>query len=119
LKKYTTMAEYLADLDPMQLEVAQIMRDLLADAAPDAVETISYNMPAIKLNGKVLVYFAPTKNHLGFYPTDDPILKFEDELASFETTKGTIKLPYNQPLPVKLIREIVTYRIDEVTKTQA
>jgi len=55
--------DYIATLPPMQQEVAQIMRELLHDAAPQAIETIAYNMPAIKQNGKVLVYFAPTKQH--------------------------------------------------------
>ncbi|WP_252902699.1 iron chaperone [Paucilactobacillus hokkaidonensis] len=105
----------MADLAPMQREVAQIMRELLQDAAPEANEKISYNMPAIEQNGHVLVYFAPTESHLGFYPTADPIVAFKDQLKNYQTSKGTIKIPYDKPLPVKLIRVIVAYRIQQVT----
>ncbi|KIS03149.1 iron chaperone [Paucilactobacillus wasatchensis] len=113
MKKYNQIEDYLADLAPMQLEVVQIMRELLLDAAPGASEVISYNMPAIKQNGQVLVYFAATKSHLGFYPTAAPIVAFADRLQNYETSKGTIKIPYDRPLPVKLIRDIVAYRIGQ------
>ncbi|MFD1318801.1 iron chaperone [Loigolactobacillus zhaoyuanensis] len=110
-----TIDDYIATLAPMQLEVAQIMRELLHDAAPQATETIAYNMPAIKQNGRVLVYFAPAKQHLGFYPTPDPIVAFADQLQAYPTSKGTIQFPYGQPLPVKLIKQIVAFRIEQVT----
>lgn len=113
MKKYNQIEDYLADLAPMQLEVVQIMRELLLDAAPGASEVISYNMPAIKQNGQVLVYFAATKSHLGFYLTAAPIVAFADRLQNYETSKGTIKIPYDRPLPVKLIRDIVAYRIGQ------
>lgn len=109
-----TIDNYIATLPPRQQEVAQIMRELLHDAAPQATETITYNMPAIKQNGKVLVYFAPTKQHLGFYPTPEPIVAFAEQLRGYQTSKGTIQLPYDQPLPVKLIKQIVAYRIKQV-----
>ncbi|WP_367369676.1 iron chaperone [Pediococcus parvulus] len=115
MEKYANVAEYMAGLPEMQQNVAQIMRDLLADAAPDAKEVLSYNMPAIKQNGKVLVYFAATQKHLGFYPTPAPIVAFEAQLKDFQTSKGTIQIPYDQPLPVKLIREIVAFRVEEVS----
>ncbi|WP_223875909.1 iron chaperone [Paucilactobacillus kaifaensis] len=114
MRKFDTIAEYLATLDPMQLEITQIVRELLQEAAPESHEIISYNMPAIEQNGHVLVYFAPTKKHLGFYPTADPILEFKERLMDYQTSKGTIQIPYDQPLPVKLIRDIVAYRVQQV-----
>ena len=116
MKKYASIAEYMTNLPEMQKTVAQIMRDLLADAAPKAREKISYNMPAIEQNGKVVVYFEAGKDHLGFYPTADPIVAFADQLKEYKTSKGTIQLAYDQPLPAKLIREIVAFRVDQVTK---
>lgn len=116
MKKYVNVAEYMEDLPQMQQEVIQIMRELVADAASEAQETFSYNMPAIKQNGKVLVYFAATQKHLGFYPTADPIVHFADQLKEFHTSKGTIQIPYDKPLPVKLIREIVAFRVKQVTE---
>ncbi|WP_412989427.1 iron chaperone [Pediococcus siamensis] len=114
MKKYNDIADYMADLPKMQRAVAQIMRELLADAAPEAQETFSYNMPALKQNGKVLVYFAATQKHLGFYPTPAQIEAFAEQLKDFHTSKGTIQIPYDRPLPVKLIRQIVAFRIAEV-----
>ncbi|WPC16681.1 DUF1801 domain-containing protein [Pediococcus inopinatus] len=116
MKKYASIAEYMTNLPEMQKTVAQIMRDLLADAAPKAREKISYNMPAIEQNGKVVVYFDAGKDHLGFYPTADPIVAFADQLKEYKTSKGTIQLAYDQPLPAKLICEIVAFRVDQVTK---
>ncbi|MFD0898015.1 iron chaperone [Loigolactobacillus binensis] len=110
-----TIDAYIATLAPMQQEVAQIMRELLHTAAPQATETIAYNMPAFKQNGQVLVYFAPAKKHLGFYPTPAPITAFAAQLTDYPTSKGAIQLPYDQPLPVKLIKQIVAYRIQQVT----
>lgn len=118
MKKYKTVSEYMGDLEPMQYEVAQIMRELLREAAPESSETISYNMPAIRQHQQILAYFAPTSKHLGLYPTAQPILVFKDRLKNFQTTKGTIKIPYDQPLPAKLIRDIVAYRIQQVTDEQ-
>lgn len=114
MKKYETIDEYLDDLPEMEKEVSQIMRELFQDAAPDGTETISYNMPAIKIDGKVIAYFAPAKGHLGFYPTAEPIEHFKNELTNFETTKGTIKIPYNLPLPAGMIREIIGYRVNQI-----
>jgi len=115
LKKYQTVDEYINDLPEMEKEVSQIMRELFQDAVPDGVEGISYNMPSIKLEGKTVAYFATAKNHLGFYPTPEPIERFESELKGFETSKGTIQIPYVLPLPASLIRKIIEYRVSQRT----
>jgi len=109
-----TIDDYIATLAPMQQEVAQIMRELIQTAAPQATETIAYSMPAFQQNGKVLVYFAPAKAHLGFYPTPAPIVAFAEQLRGYKTSKGAIQLPYDQSLPVQLIKAIVAYRIKEI-----
>ena len=74
-------------------------------------------MPAFKLNG-VLVYFAAFKNHIGFYPTASGVSNFEKELTQYETSKGTIKFPIGTPIPLDLIRRIVTFRVKENMKKQ-
>jgi uncharacterized protein YdhG (YjbR/CyaY superfamily) len=89
------------------------MREIIAKAAPNATEVISYGMPAFK-QGKVLVYYAACKTHLGFYPTSSPIKVFAEELQKYTTSKGSIHFPYNEKLPVKLIKQIVKFRISEV-----
>jgi uncharacterized protein YdhG (YjbR/CyaY superfamily) len=67
-------------------------------------------MPAFKQNG-VLVYFAAFKNHIGFFPTAQGIEAFKDKLAAYKTSKGTIQFPFDRPLPLELIEEIVRFRV--------
>jgi uncharacterized protein YdhG (YjbR/CyaY superfamily) len=69
-------------------------------------------MPAYKFHG-ILVYFAGYKNHIGFYPTGSGIENFKRELSSWKTSKGTIQFPLDQPLPLKLITEMVRFRVIE------
>jgi uncharacterized protein YdhG (YjbR/CyaY superfamily) len=88
------------------------IRAIIQKAAPKATEVISYGMPAFKQQ-RVLVYFAASKQHLGFYPTAAPIQVFAEELAEYKTSKGAIQFPYNKPLPVKLITAIVKYRLKQ------
>lgn len=94
------------------------MRAIISKAAPNAIEVISYGMPAFKQHG-VLVYFAANKNHVGFYPTAAPIVVFADELAEYTTSKGAIQFPFNKPLPVRLITKIVKYRLAQDLEIQA
>lgn len=91
-------------------EILQQLRQAILQAAPKATETISYGMPAFKLN-KVLVYYAVYKNHIGFYPTPKPIVHFKEDLISFKTSKGAIQFPINQKLPLALIKKIVKFRV--------
>jgi len=72
-------------------------------------------MPAFALKGN-LVYFATYKNHIGFYPTSSGIRAFRRELAKYETSKGTVRFPIGEPLPLKLIVKIVKFRVAENRK---
>jgi uncharacterized protein YdhG (YjbR/CyaY superfamily) len=85
------------------------IRKVIASVVPEAIECISYKMPAFKQNG-ILVYFAANKNNLGFYPTGSGVAAFENQLTGFTFSKGAIQFPYDQPLPIELIRQIVAYR---------
>jgi len=91
----------------------ELLRETIRDVAPEVEEVISYNMPAFKQN-KVLVYYAVNKNHIGFYPTPNPILHFSKELASYKTSKGAVQFLLDQPLPLSLITEMVQFRANEI-----
>jgi uncharacterized protein YdhG (YjbR/CyaY superfamily) len=106
------MDEYIAAFPKDVQDILEKLRLTIKKAAPDAEEAISYQMPAFKLHGN-LVYFAAFKNHIGFFPTSSGIKAFREELASFETAKGTVRFPINRPLPLSLIRKIVKYRVKE------
>jgi uncharacterized protein YdhG (YjbR/CyaY superfamily) len=88
------------------------LRQTIRDAAPEAEETINYQMPTFTLNGN-LVHFAALKSHIGFYPTPTGIEAFKEELSAYQGAKGSVQFPIDQPLPLSLIRRIVEYRVKE------
>lgn len=109
---FKSIDEYIAAFSPDIQTRLQQLRIAVHEAAPEAEETISYQMPAFRQNG-VLVYFAAFKNHIGFFPTAAGIEAFKDKLSTYKTSKGTIQFPLNQPLPLDLIKEIVKTRVKQ------
>ena len=99
-------------------EVLRRVRATIREAAPDAEETISYQMPTFKLRGKPLVYFAAFKTHLGLYPTPEGVQAFRDELAPYKNAKGSVQFPLDKPIPYDLISRIVTFRVQEIGQEQ-
>jgi uncharacterized protein YdhG (YjbR/CyaY superfamily) len=108
-KQFKTVDEYITSFPKDVQTVLQEMRQAIKEAAPQAEEAISYQMPAFKQNG-VLVWFAAFKNHLGFFPTALGIEEFKEELTDYETSKGTIRFPLDKPIPFDLVKEIVKFR---------
>ena len=109
---FTSIEEYILKF-PKDIQI--ILQQILATikkAAPKSVEVISYGMPAFKMN-KVLVYFAVGKNHVGFYPTPNPIKVFSKELEGYKTSKGAIQFPLNKKIPLSLISKITKFRVKE------
>ena len=92
--------------------VLQTLRQTIHQAAPDALEKISYGMPTFTLKGN-LVHFGAFKTHIGFYPTPSGIEKFKDELAVYKGAKGSVQFPLDEPLPLDLVRRIVEFRVEE------
>ncbi len=111
-KKFKTIDEYHFSFPKNIRDILDRLRKTIKHVAPKAREIISYNMPAFKLN-KNLVYYAANKEHIGFYPTPSPIIKFKNELAKYKTSKGAIQFPIDKPLPLALIKKIVKLRIIE------
>ena len=110
-----TIDEYIMQFPPEIQVILQEMRQVIKEAAPEAKEKISYQMPTFYLHGN-LVHFAAFKNHIGFYPTSSGIEAFKKELSEFKGAKGSVQFPINKPLPFDLIKRIVKYRVDEATK---
>lgn len=95
-------------------DVQKIMykiRAIVKEKAPEATESISYGMPAFKLHGKPLVYFAGFKNHIGFYAIPSAHAKFEKELSIYKNGKGSVQFPINKPIPYDLIAQITEFRV--------
>jgi uncharacterized protein YdhG (YjbR/CyaY superfamily) len=87
------------------------IRRIIFEIAPQVTEGISYGMPAFGLNGKWFIYFAGYKKHIGFYPKAEGIEAFKEKLTDYKTSKGAVQFPLNKPLPLDLIREIISYHI--------
>ena len=110
---YGTIDEYIGVFPGEIGTILQRMRQTIQEAAPGAVETISYQIPTFKLNSKNLVHFAAFSNHIGFYPTPACIEKFEKELAPYKAGKGSVQFPLDEPIPFDLVRRIVLHRTQE------
>lgn len=110
--RFTTISEYIEIFPEDVRKILNKIRATIQKAAPKAEETISYQIPTFRLNGN-LVHFAAYKNHIGFYPTSSVILKFKKELSAYKTSRGTVQFPLNQPVPYRLISQIVKFRMKE------
>jgi uncharacterized protein YdhG (YjbR/CyaY superfamily) len=104
--------EYIAGFPNDIQEVLQKIRMTIRKAAPEAEETISYQMPTFRLKGN-LVHFAAFEKHIGFYPTPTGIEKFQKELSIYKSAKGSVQFPLNRPIPYDLISQIVEFRVKE------
>lgn len=104
--------EYIVGFPADVQEKLTKLRATIREAAPNAGEKISYQMPTFTLSGN-LVHFAAYKNHIGFYPTPSGIEKFPKELSVYKGAKGSAQFPLDQPLPYDLVREIVAFRVQE------
>lgn len=112
---HRTVDEYIIRFPSNIQNILQKIRQLIKDLAPNAEETISYQIPTFKLNGN-LVHFAAYRTHIGFYPTPSALEEFKKELSKYKLGKGTIQFPIDEPIPYDLIKKIVEFRINENLK---
>ena len=114
---FANIDEYIS-LQPLEVQpLLQKVREAIREAAPGAAEYISYAMPSFKYNGKILVYFAAHKSHIGFYATPTANVAFKKELAGYKSSKGAVQFPFDRPVPYDLIRRMVQYKLVDITST--
>ena len=109
---FKTIDEYIAGFPPDVQAILEKIRMTIREAAPDAEETIKYQMPTFTLQGN-LVHFAAFKKHIGFYPVPTGIEAFKDELSVYQGGKGSVQFPMDKPIPFDLIGRIVKFRVKE------
>ncbi len=107
--------EYIKAFPEDIRKMLEDIRQAIREAAPDAEEVISYRKPAFKMKS-ILVWYGAFKNHIGFFPTAEPIVMFKKELSDYKTSKGTIQFPLDEPMPISLIKKIVKYRVKKDQK---
>lgn len=108
----TTIDEYIAQFPEDIQQILTQIRAVIKEAAPQATEKISYQMPTFYLKGN-LVHFAAFKHHIGFYPAPTGIEEFKEELSAYKGAKGSVQFPLDKPIPFALISRIVKYRVAE------
>lgn len=108
---YATIEEYIATFPPAEQALLQEVRRTIHAAAPDAGESISYQIPTITLDGAHLIYFAGWKHHIALYPVPAVDEAMEQELVPYRAAKSTLRFPLDQPIPSDLISRLVTLAI--------
>jgi uncharacterized protein YdhG (YjbR/CyaY superfamily) len=109
-----TVDQYIASAPEHTQEILRTIRKQVQKQVPDAVESISYEMPAFKLNGKPLIYFAGWQEHIGIYPTPSGVSALDAELAPYKHAKGSVNFPLDKPIPYDLIEKMVLVRKEEI-----
>lgn len=117
-RKHTDIDGYISQFPARVRAVLEKVRETIKDAAPDATEVISYQMPALKQHG-ILVYFAAWKNHIGLYPPVSGDKALEDALARYAGPKGNLQFPLDEAVPHELIERIVKLRVKQDTEKAA
>lgn len=109
---------YLAALAPAARGRMQKIRAIVRAATPGAIEHFSYGIPGFRLAGQALVWYAAFRQHISLYPMTPTLLRVHRiDVSRYETSKGTVRLPLDQPLPVPLVKRLVKARAAEVRKT--
>jgi len=117
-KKAETIDAYIAAFRPEVRAKLKKLRREIREAAPEAVEAISYGIPTFKLRGN-LVHFAAFKDHISFFPTASGIAAFRKELSRYPLSTGTVRFALDRPIPFALVRKIVKFRVREKKKPMA
>ena len=110
MKNATNEDAYIAEFPPEIQTLLKQVRKTIKQAAPKAIEAISYGMPAYKMKGPI-VYFAGFKNHIGFYATPTGHEQFKKDLSGYKQGKGSVQFPLDEPMPLELITRIVKFRV--------
>ena len=104
---------------PLEVQpVLRRVRELVLEVDPELTQTLSYQMPTFKKNGKPIFHYAAQKSHLGIYPTPSAIEHFKARLEGYQTSKGAIQIPYSEQLDEKLIQDLVHFKLQEMEKQQ-
>ncbi len=112
-KQFATIDDYISSFPPEVQDVLQRVRQTIDRAAPQASETISYNMPTFDLNGEHLVFFAGWKDYVSVYPLPAGDAAFQERIAPYRKERSTARFPLGKPIPYDLVEQLATFRLNE------
>jgi uncharacterized protein YdhG (YjbR/CyaY superfamily) len=116
MAKPTTVDEYLAALSPERREKFEGLRAAAREAAPNATESIAYDMPALRQHDRFVVSYGAYKGHYSLFPSSHVVrTELGDDIAPYLHGKGTIRFPEKEPIPLELVRRVVRLRVREVS----
>jgi len=116
---FESVDDYIASQPAAARGVLQRVRSAIRKAVPEAEEVISYQIPAFKLHRRPVLFFAGWKQHYSLYPAIDGVAAaFKDDLARYKVSKGTIRFPLSEPVPVKLIERIAKFRAKRIAERE-
>ncbi|MBA2611061.1 MAG: DUF1801 domain-containing protein [Bacteroidetes bacterium] len=116
-EQFSSVDQYIAAQPSHAKKILESIRTIIKKAVPKGEEVISYQMPAVKFHG-MLIWYAVFKDHYSIFPKTKAIVAFKDKLKLYEVSKGTIKFPIDKTVPIKLITDIVKYRVKENIVTE-
>jgi uncharacterized protein YdhG (YjbR/CyaY superfamily) len=115
MPRFMSIVEYLANLPEDRRAAIEAIRAAAVAAAPDAVETISYDMPALRLDGRFLVSWAAYRKHHSLFPASAAVVEeLGDDIRPFLSGRGTIRFPADRPIPDDIVTRVVRTRVTEV-----
>lgn len=117
-QKFTSIDEYIGTFPKETQGILEKIRKVMNDNAPGTEETISYNIPCLKLNGKYVIYFAGYEHHVSVYPLAQGDDKFNEELKEYVAGAGTAKFPLDKPIRYDLIEKMTKLRLEDTKKSQ-
>ena len=115
--KINTIDEYIETCPKEVQDKLQNLRNIIREAAPEATEKMSWQMPTFYLMGNI-IHFASNKKHIGLYPGSSAVEAFSERLSGYKSSKGAIHLPLDKELDIQLIQDIVRFSVDENIKKQ-
>jgi uncharacterized protein YdhG (YjbR/CyaY superfamily) len=114
---FKSIDEYIATQPKAAQVTLKRIRATIRKAVPQAEEAISYQIPAFKLHGRIMMYFAAWREHYSIYPSSDRLVAaFKKELAPYDLDKGTIRFPIDEPIPMTLIEGIAKFQATLATE---
>ena len=118
MKDVTTIDQYIADFPESVQAILKEYRKVIKETAPKSTESINYGIPSFKLKGKYLVHFGGFKKHTSLFPGSEAVDIFKKDLKDYATSKGTIKIPLDKPIPFGLIKKIVKFRVKSINESR-